>query len=267
MTAIGGTRYPAVGQCIYCLSVDGLTDEHIIPFGLSGTAVLPAASCRACAALTSLVEERVLREESMRRVRAYRELRSRRKHRSAPAVGRLLVPDQNSGEVIELPNDQYPTLLFMPRYPLPAVLAPDAYPGGDVQGILCYEPDKISFGPKPDEVMRGLGLTQATWASGRFHPAEFARMVAKIGYSYAVAARAWPLSFGLPAVVPAILGKRDDIGRWVGTAPGPNTSYEGALHRLDHYSWEWPRRVQVEVQLFADSQTQTYLLVLDPEPD
>jgi HNH endonuclease len=54
-------RYPEVGVCIYCGSTNQLEDEHIVPFGLGGNAILPAASCRTCAVVTSRFELSVLR--------------------------------------------------------------------------------------------------------------------------------------------------------------------------------------------------------------
>jgi hypothetical protein len=49
--------YGPVGRCIYCY--DGtsiLGNEHIIPFSLNGTHILPQASCLKCAEVTSQVE-------------------------------------------------------------------------------------------------------------------------------------------------------------------------------------------------------------------
>jgi hypothetical protein len=60
--------YPAAWLCIYCS--DGrikqatkhkLSGEHIIPFGLGGTAILPRASCKACARITGAIEQLCLR--------------------------------------------------------------------------------------------------------------------------------------------------------------------------------------------------------------
>src|SRR5665213_1960681 len=53
--------FPPVGACIYCGATEGLTKEHIIPLGLGGQFVLPAASCPACSKITSDFERKVLR--------------------------------------------------------------------------------------------------------------------------------------------------------------------------------------------------------------
>jgi hypothetical protein len=56
---IQGRRYLPVGKCIYCGSdggLKGLSDEHMVPFSLGGDAILPKASCAACATETSKIE-------------------------------------------------------------------------------------------------------------------------------------------------------------------------------------------------------------------
>src|SRR6185436_305115 len=55
------TRVSPVGFCIYCGSKENLSDEHVVPFGLGGNAILPEASCHSCSAITSAFEGKVLR--------------------------------------------------------------------------------------------------------------------------------------------------------------------------------------------------------------
>src|SRR5262245_1110250 len=55
--------FPPVGRCIYCDTADGpLSKEHVIPFGLGGNFILPRASCKACAKITSAFERTCLRQ-------------------------------------------------------------------------------------------------------------------------------------------------------------------------------------------------------------
>jgi HNH endonuclease len=49
--------FPAVGRCIYCGSTDLLSEEHIIPYSLSGHYVLPEASCDKCAKTINRFEQ------------------------------------------------------------------------------------------------------------------------------------------------------------------------------------------------------------------
>ena len=54
--------FKPVGRCIYCgipenlSGPEGLNDEHIIPFSLGGTAILPKASCSNCSNETHAFE-------------------------------------------------------------------------------------------------------------------------------------------------------------------------------------------------------------------
>ena len=43
---LDGLVYKPVGHCIYCGATEDLGKEHILPFGLSGSAILPKSSCR-----------------------------------------------------------------------------------------------------------------------------------------------------------------------------------------------------------------------------
>jgi hypothetical protein len=53
--------YQPLNLCAYCASTDGLSTEHIIPYGLGSDLVLPKSSCESCRKATSKVEDFVLR--------------------------------------------------------------------------------------------------------------------------------------------------------------------------------------------------------------
>lgn len=110
--------YDPVGFCIYCKSVDGLEREHVLPLGLGGIAVLPKASCRACAAITGEIEQVVMRGP-MRAVRVYRALRSRTKHKDAPRTYALTIIKNGVEEKIDLAAEDYPILLHFPVFSEP----------------------------------------------------------------------------------------------------------------------------------------------------
>jgi hypothetical protein len=67
-----------IGKCIYCGAVTRkLSDEHAIPYGLSGDLVLHDASCGECARITSAFEMHCLRG-LLAKTRARLNLKSRR---------------------------------------------------------------------------------------------------------------------------------------------------------------------------------------------
>jgi hypothetical protein len=59
-------RYPDVGLCFYGGATNDLTDEHIIPFSLGGTLILPKSSCNTkivgCNAKTTKFEGVIARQ-------------------------------------------------------------------------------------------------------------------------------------------------------------------------------------------------------------
>lgn len=90
-----------------------------------------------------------------------------------------------------------------------------------------------------------------------------ARVVAKIGYGYAVGELGLPNVVD-PLVVPAILGEAEDIGHWVGTVgdqalPGP----VDALHAASVFE---ERGVIVAVQLFCVQPAPLYMVLVSKHP-
>jgi len=65
----------------------------------------------------------------------------------------------------------------------------------------------------------------------------FARMLAKIAYAWAAAEGQLNALDGESPVLSAILGKTDDIGRWVGTLDRPSSGANNALHNLARFTY------------------------------
>jgi hypothetical protein len=152
--------------------------------------------------------------------------------------------------------NEYPILLHFPLFPVPGYLEPAGY----TRGINLLGTRTISFGPKPEEVIKKYGATGLR-VSQNSKPVEFARVIAKVAYSLAVAEGALELIEGEPFVCPAILGGTEDIGKWVGTVGGVYGK-EAAAHTFILRS-DLERRILIgEVRLFADSQAPAYCVVL-----
>lgn len=246
-------QYTPIGRCIYCGSTADLTREHIIPYGLSGTAVLPEASCKACAQITSKVELQVLRG-SMRPARMVRRLRSRKQYAGVTETQRLTVICNGVEKKVDLPLEQYPILLTLPIFPVPQYLS-----GAQASGIKVSGIHSILFGPTPADVLMKLGGQEIRITTASDHPHAFPRMLAKIAYASSIALGFDKILEGSSFVLPAILGIKDDIGQWVGTVNGPNTKYP-CLHRV---AMRFERGLLIaEVQLFSDSETPSYCVVL-----
>jgi len=245
--------YKPVNRCIYCAKQDDLRTEHILPYGLSGTAILPKASCGGCARVTGRLEEMMLRGP-MWPVRVFRDLKSRTKHKDAPATQPIRVIRSGEETTIDLAVDEYPILLMFPIFAPPAALFPYAYQGG----IVPAGHATLSFGPQPEDVCAALGVNQVK-IDQEYSLAEFARVIGKIAYAFAFAEGAVDELDGPSSVIPAILGQSEEIGRWVGTRAAPR-SWPDELHRLVlHREEGW---LVGEVQLLADCETPSYGVVL-----
>lgn len=246
-------QYSAVGSCIYCGSTTELTREHIIPAGLSGTTTLPKSSCKLCAQITGKVEAIVLRG-SMWPARVLLKLRSRRPG-DAPTHESLTIVRNGAEETVQLALEDYPVLLPMP------IFEPASYISGAParQGINLIGADWLRFGPHPNDVAHRLGADSITFTQ-RERPVEFARMIGKIAFAHAVAelGREKIEDLGLIA---SILGKANEIGRWVGTFKRTDEAIPGLLHRLS-ISIERGNIIVSQVQLFAHSSGPTYSVII-----
>lgn len=249
-------KLPAVGRCIYCGGTQNLGREHIVPFALSGTSVLPAASCPDCAAITGKFEQEVLRGP-MWAVRSLRKLRSRTQHADAPATERIEIVRKGVATTVDLPIDHCPLILHFPTFGPPRSLTGSVGTGIDITGV-----HSILFGPHPETVLRELGGEKISFGSGDYQYVAFAKMLAKIAYAMAVANGDVRYLEGPASVLSAILGERDDIGQWVGTTAGPTRNYPGLLHRISLVRNRDMGLLLAEVQLFADSETPAYIVVL-----
>jgi len=250
--------YEPVGHCIYCGSSEDLRDEHIVPYGLGGNLILPKSSCGACADITSKFEMSVMRG-SFWDARIYRKIQSRRKHKKAPKHYPITISRNGTNEIIEVSLDEYPIILPFPLFSVPGYLNTCEQTNGiKLEGIAS-----VSFGVRPEIVLEKYGAEYISPKTITDKPVDFARMVAKIAFSMAIAEGALiELDNDQIQVLPAILGETDDIGQWVGTITAPIVSYEGHLHRVLIHRDEDKGLLIGDVQLFSDSETPRYGVIL-----
>lgn len=250
--------YQEVGSCIYCGSADNLSDEHIIPYGLGGNLELPKSSCSRCAKITSKFELAVLRG-SMHPARIYRKIQSRKNHENAPSKYAVTIEESGTTKSIEVPLEDYPILVTFPLFEVPGYLLGNQEP----KGINLTGCATISFGCKPEDTLLKHNGSRIVVRPVNDTPVDFARMIAKIAFSMAVAIDAFEgANYSKSFVLPAILGEKDDIGQWVGTITEPIISSKYYLHRvLVHRDIEKGLLIG-DVQIFSDSQTPRYGVIL-----
>jgi hypothetical protein len=245
-------RFDPVGRCIYCGARSELTDEHIIPLGLNGDWILPKASCSACATVTSKFEMAVLRGPLLQ-ARLGLGLRSRRRKQQPTSLPFLVTRDGIQRDE-HLPVAQGLNSVLLPIFAEPGFFRSDCPEGISVTGWY-----HAHYNRTPQTVLTDLDA-ERIGVEVRYPVVEFAQMLAKIAYAYAVAVAGaeavhspWPLA--------AIMGSRNDIGCWVGTsndaapAPEPNSLHTVGLVREGEM-------MAVPISLFTMQDAPIYVVLL-----
>ncbi len=177
---------PPVGQCIYCGSEQGpLSDEHVVPYGLSGDHVLPKSSCSKCAAVTSRLEMRLLRGHWWP-YRQFLGLKSRRSKQPLPDL-KVTIEHEN--------GECSPALLPMSKhsFAITFCLAPPTILSGIVSDEIPYATKAFlrTLGPMPGSV-RVAGKIQRLTPQEKinipvdFHAPDLCRFLAKVAHSFAI---------------------------------------------------------------------------------
>ncbi|MEO7860033.1 MAG: hypothetical protein ABIU05_06235 [Nitrospirales bacterium] len=203
-----------INKCIYCGS-DGpdLTDEHVIPLGLlpkdEPGLVLGRASCNPCSAITSAFERAVLRRLWLP-ARAGLGLRSYRK-RKIPREYPISVIRDGIEEEVMLPLEEFPATLQLIEFQPPVHFTKVPY-----ESRIVVNASVITqvAGPPVEEIAKKLRVKTLRFKA-TFERDTFERLILKIAHGFAVS------KLGLGGieqsyVLPALLGQRDDMGRWLG---------------------------------------------------
>jgi len=169
---LNNLSFNSIGRCIYCNSVDELEDEHIIPYGFGGSAVLPKASCRQCAVKTGRFEQFVLRGE-MWAVRTILGLSSRNKKSAPTGLPITLIKNGKSHDEV-LPLNRHPVILHLPIFNPPGILS-----GDTKEGISFRYMVTLSYGKPVKEVLRDEGADDLK-IQHSYKITEFAKLIAKI---------------------------------------------------------------------------------------
>jgi len=184
--------YKPANFCIYCGAKDppgGLGEEHIVPFALGGTLVLPEASCRDCERITGAkVEQQVLRK-MLGELRGWQNL-PRRKRKKDNVYRPRPIRVEVDGRWTDIEGGASAGLF-----------AGAALPVLGQPGILLGEQPLVIRKEKFELIWMNVAIESRTreYVSrahpgytnignvALFNPVLWARMLAKIGHSFAVA--------------------------------------------------------------------------------
>lgn len=181
--------YKPVGFCIYCGVRDvPLGDEHIVPYGLGGTLILPDASCKSCEKITGGIEQQCLRI-MFGDLRATLGIKGRkRKHKDKYKPFPMMI--EVEGEHIEfdatIPAERLDVTMML-AFPPPTILQ-----GLPPLAILVQKEDWIwvnaATGKRAREKAQEAHSDAKKLVSrASFNLTIFAKMMGKIGYSFTVA--------------------------------------------------------------------------------
>lgn len=246
--------YNPVGRCIYCRNqAANLQREHIIPFGLGGTLILPEASCAECAKKTAAVEGFCLQTMFID-ARLHLDMPSRRhrRNRAPPPALRAghVGADREVSRWEELTKEKHPFALF----------TLDFSPAGILSGRPVLIPPKIvaSILPSPQFNERMARLPVNASVGSRLDHRPFGRMLAKIAHAFAVA------QYGLdgfePLLPSIILGNATNTFYYVGGVTETEPRDIESLHTLE--SRKTQRFVLAYVRLFEIMGAPAYDIVV-----
>jgi len=188
--------------------------------------MLGRASCKKCAAITSAFEAKVQKDDmgGLRYSTGFPS--SHKKRRTDLRLPMEIVT--RSGEIkdIQVPLKDYYPAIVLPVFDPPACIDEREYDGGiELVGYTVTRPKRSL-----DEILEKYDAKEIATYSMRW-PEAWARMFAKIGYSLAVK------QYGLDRlkqqdiyVLDAIIGTKNDIGRWVGCLDEP--TFEGEKDQI-----------------------------------
>lgn len=246
-----------INRCIYCGATDcDLSKEHIIPYALDGESYLPKASCKSCANITHRFELTCARSV-FGNFRMRHKVQTRHKNERPDLIAvRVLQPDGNEREVL-IPPEEYPNQQFYYIYREAGLLR--GIPSNLVSpewrvGSAASMNDLVAFEKKHGGK---FAFVQ------RFYPVEFARLIAKIGYCYAVGTLG--LGAFTPLVVDLILGRTEHFAPLIGSTWG----FLGPLQIAATHTLSFGGRtindrtfIIVNVRLFAITNSPSYHVVV-----
>lgn len=172
---------------------------------------------------------------------------------------RLPLSVERKGKTVTemLPVEDYPALIILPRFGTPAYLD-----GREEVRIRAVGQTTFQVGGRPFENLGRELSADGIEVSVSYEPVgAFARMLAKIAYGFAVTAVGGDMTqFKEVYVLPAVLGRSDDVGRWVGGDGDGEPAAVSDLHdiRLTVRDGD----VLVRVRLFAQYGTPEYLIAV-----
>jgi len=203
-------RYGPASSCIYCGSTENLTDEHVLPFGIAGNAVIfTKASCKSCAKATSSIEASVL-SQTLGLFREKYGVPTRHPKRRTGRAQRWVVSRSDTGKITPLNRKVEGDVRDLPA----AYLALHLPPAKLLAAENANSEAKIwMWHNTTAEELTLLQKNQALHL-GKFRPSDMYRFLAKIAHGIAVGELGTEVFS--PSLTGIILGTDEDYPRCIG---------------------------------------------------
>ena len=251
--------YPSLGQCIFCGSVDDLTDEHVVPEALSGIGqiIIERGSCRSCNNYANENYEQPALKADFLPVRHMLELKRKRRGRQQaprrmPRVSYAADIDSvgSEGFDVDLSPDEYPPIFSFVVHPPAGLLVGEDRSAGSPSvrvGMLHLATPRAATAPPQVQTREAhiLGAPEMT--------------TAKMAYCYAVAERGTDFT-DYSDLRSLLTGGRSDVFNFVGEPVVPEKLANNRLHAF--YFRERGEFFTVLVHLFASFGGPVYEVVL-----
>ncbi len=212
---------PSPGRCIYCPETEGLTHEHVIPFGLGAhTLILDKASCQACQRTIQPYEQAVLKHQ-LGNFRAQLGAPTRRPKDRPTEIRIPAVELDDVGRYLRdlgtwtVPIDDAPLLLNLWSSPPPRLLLPAGTEPGIGRAWSFAETSRIK--PLVRRITSATGARHIALKAGEVNRVHYLRFLAKTGHAFA-AARIGLNAFD-PVLPDLILNRSADLSLYVGDDP------------------------------------------------
>ena len=258
-------QYPAVGACIYCGAIDGLTKEHIVPYSAGGNWTLPKASCRDCAKITGAFEGEFSRT-ILGPLRMLYDMPTRRpKDRPAHLPLKVKYPESTDWEIAHVDRSICPFLITLPLYPLPDALTGATGTEDRSAATRQFWIRGGGFGPDRDAHLQwlceALGAVQVM-PTATLNIEPFCLTIAKVAHSFAIAelgSHAFEPFLGDVIRTKDVSNRAEFMGGGEGNEP-PSANLHDVEIATDIGTD--PSIVTVRVRLFAVLGTPTYYVTV-----
>lgn len=225
------TRLAAIGGCIYCGSTEQLSDEHVVPRGLNGTVILPAATCEEHRKLTSAIESRVQKTGFLADPRLVLGMRSYKPRRKPNEVKVTFIARDQTTFRKSIPLEHAAVLLLLPMFVPPKYLTQE-YPIDTVSSIDVRAIENSLVGRNSCEAMLMHYGAIGVKGTLRIDTNAFVRLLCKVAYGHHVVVRGSFDRSESPALA-VLLGERADFGTWVGSFDDRETVWSCDWHHFD----------------------------------